>query len=449
VTKPVVLVFVRPYLVNDFRRMTAPLEGSFSFRFFTDGHCPGTEDHRAAFYRLVDSPNCPNILTEEEEAQVTQRCRYLRNLPNPLALRICRAMAVVLSEKIQDIGPAVVLSHWVDEYANHILSLLAKKSQVRHISFAASFFSQYVQFLVGSSGRPFRFRSVDLAEAQRVIETVMKPRFRQNYGIREDYSFFRHLKQIARYRVKQVVFFVRSRIERDALRMHYACLPFIAERRRISDFPTEALFHSDWHRRIGDAKGAGRKVVFVPLAYFPECSTDYWMDDLSILAYEKTLLSICNALSSQYHVVVKEHLHMLGCRSCQFLEALSQLENVSSVPPMAYSNDVINEVDAVIVGAGSIGIEATVRGKPLLTYCPNSYWFNPAVNGILNVSEISDWPEQIHSHLASHSAGSHQAPQHFVASCLESSGGATDGGSVWPHCKPEHLQQALTVALTN
>ena len=63
---PVVLVFSRAYIADEFRDNVAPLQDEFDFRFLCDGRKPGTEDTRARFYHHWRTESKYAGLSEEE-----------------------------------------------------------------------------------------------------------------------------------------------------------------------------------------------------------------------------------------------------------------------------------------------------------------------------------------------------------------------------------------------
>jgi hypothetical protein len=247
--------------------------------------------------------------------------------------------------------------------------------------------------------------------------------------------------------VKQVVFAARARLQRDPLHMHYACLPFVVERRRWSDFPSLDDFHGDWRARLeATRQGAAKPVLYFPLGYFPEATIDYWIGNRRALQYERTVLDICRTLAPHFTVVVKEHLHMLGARSTAFYRQIRDLPQVISVPPLEYSNDVLAAADTVLMGAGSIGVEAYIRGKAIVSFCDTSYWF-PYANALhVDLDDLGQWPQHIAQKIAGHVEPTPQQRLEFIRQCLRSTMRQLRPGKRWPICNPQDLAQALATA---
>ena len=404
-------------------------------------------DTRARFYERLATAVRPAGFSAEEELDVLERCRLLRNLPRPRALQMLRAMASVLAEELETFDAQAVLSHMVDDYATHLLAELARRRGIVYAGFAYSYFPGKVQVTAFGNGAPLDAREPTDDEVSEVLQQISERTFRQNYLQKDSYTRLRHVKAMLRYRVKQVVFKAMARWHRDPLHMHYACLPYVVERRRWRDFPASGDFHVDWRSQLEQARsGAGRAIVYFPLGYFPEATIDYWIEDRRILRYEEVVLEICRTLAPQVTLVVKEHLHMLGARDTAFYRAMRDIPGVISVPPLEFSNDVLAAADVVLMGGGSIGVEAYIRGKAVASFCDSSYWFAHADAAPLDLARIGDWPHAIRRKIQTHAEPTPSERVAFIRQCLRSTMRQQRPGAVWPICEPDDLSALLATA---
>ncbi|HWX30699.1 MAG TPA: hypothetical protein VNZ53_25070 [Steroidobacteraceae bacterium] len=444
-----VLVFCRPYLIEDFRANVAPLSGSCDFRFLSDGHCPGVTDTRKRFYSRLGTVSPVRGLNAELELDVLSRCRYLRNLPQTQARNMIRAMASVLSEELDTFRPRAVLSHMVDDYTTQLLSELARLREITYVGYSYSYFPGKVQATRFGNGEPHDLREPGDEEVRATLERISQRTFRQNYLQKDTYTRARHLRAMLRYRMKQVAFAFKAWSERDPLHVHYGCLPYVVERRHWRDFPSPTDFHADWRERIRSASvaAAERPILYFPLGYFPEATINYWIEDRRFLEYERVVLAICAVLGSRFRVVVKEHLHMLGGRSPLFYRALRDIPGVISVPPLEFSNDVLGMCDIVLMGAGSIGVEAFIRGKPIASICDRSYWFSHARATFVDLSELETWPQILRDAIRAYVEPTEQERFEFVRQCLRSTMRMQRAGRRWPICEPGDLELALRAGL--
>jgi hypothetical protein len=445
---PRVLVFCRPYLLDDFKENVAPISAAYDFRFVTDGRSAGAAETRQRFYARLGSVARDPGLTADREINVLSRCRYLRNLPRQLAIDMIRAMSSVLTEELDTFLPGVVLSHMVDDYVTHLLAELSRLRGIVYVGYAYSYFPGKIQVTRYDGGEPHDMREPSDDEVRRTLEQISLRTFRQNYLQKDTYSRARHLKAMLRYRVKQIVFAYRAKVEKDPLHVHYGCLPYVVERRHWSDFPVPSDFHADWRQKIqSDSPNSNdRPIVYFPLGYFPEATIDYWIEDRSFLSYESAVLRICAVLGEHFRVVVKEHLHMLGGRSPVFYRALRDTPGVISVPPLEFSNDVLGMCNIVLMGAGSIGVEAFIRGKPIASVCSRSYWFSHARATGINLSELATWPEVLRRAIRTYVLPTEHEKFEFVRQCLRSTMRTLRSGKRWPICEPDDLELALNAA---
>lgn len=444
--KPRIFIFCRPYLVADFRENVAPLSGEFEFSFLTDGRCPGTPDTRADFYEALRTRVTCTELTSADEKNVRLRCRLLRNIDREQALALMHAMASVICRKLDELRPRAILSHLVDEYIIHLVALLAAKRDIRFVNYFASYFPGRVQLTQHAHGVAFDVYEPDDGEVDQALNLVQQPRFRQNYNQRANYTASRHLFNVCRYNVKRLVFFMKGAVQRDPWNLHYRVTPHVAERRRWQDFPAQRDFHDRWQDRLErSAAERGGPTVYLPLAYFPEATTDYWVLNTRIIEYERRVLEMVNALAGGRDgtVVVKEHLHMMGARNRKLYTALMEIPNVISVHPMEYSNEVLDRCDGVVMGSGSVGIEATVRGKPVFSYCNTSYWFDASHAVFLDLDCIDSWGDVVRKELIKYRPNSPAENKAFIRDCLRSNVLARGSGRIWPLIDVAALRTAL------
>ena len=109
----------------------------------------------------------------------------------------------------------------------------------------------------------------------------------------------------------------------------------------------------------------GRAFVYFPL----HVSNDYkiarvvphWSDQVSVIA------QVADALPSGYDVVVKEHPLAIGRTSLETLVRIARIPNVRIVPPETSSHALIREASAVTVISSTVGLEALLYAKPVVT----------------------------------------------------------------------------------
>lgn len=137
---------------------------------------------------------------------------------------------------------------------------------------------------------------------------------------------------------------------------------------------------------------------------------------------------------------------MLGARSPSFYRILRDTPGVISVPPLEFSNQVLGLADLVLLGAGSIGVEASVRGRPIASFCRRSYWFSASRATYVSLADLQSWPALLREEIATHVEPTPQERFEFVRECLRSTLREERPGKRWPMCHPGDLLNALRIA---
>jgi hypothetical protein len=444
-----ILVFSRSFLAEEYRRNLDIVDGEYDFTFLSDGKKTGNRDLRKQFYAGLASSAQSLELTPEDIVDVTSRCRLLRNIAPEQAQKMAHAMALAIAHELDLIKPQAILSQMVDEYVTHLLCLLSAKRGIRYLGYAYSYFPGKVQITEGAHGRGFEFRVPSAEEVEEVYQAVSKRVYRQNYQQPEEYTKLQHIKYMFRHHVKRIVFWAKGKIESDPWNLHYSVLPYAADRRRLSDFPIPSHFCSDWQAKLLSEKmrRPGLPIVYIPLGYFPESTIDYWTMDRRILQYHAVILDIAKTLSENCIVIVKEHVHMVGARNPKLYDDIMALSGVISVNPNEFSNDVLLASDIVLMGAGSVGVEATLRDVPVVSFCPTSYWFAASGATALDLSEVRKWRSQIDEALSAYQPMTESEKRDFIRKCLQSTARPRGHGKRWPLIEQADMRLILDTAL--
>ena len=104
--------------------------------------------------------------------------------------------------------------------------------------------------------------------------------------------------------------------------------------------------------------------------YFPL----HVVDDYKILrviphAHDQASLveQVAAALPHGYDLVLKEHPMSIGRNPLTLLRRLARIPNVRIVAPRCSSHELIRDAAAVVVISSTVGLEALLYGKPVLT----------------------------------------------------------------------------------
>jgi hypothetical protein len=107
-----------------------------------------------------------------------------------------------------------------------------------------------------------------------------------------------------------------------------------------------------------------------PFVYFPVHVIDDFKIELLIphCADQEFLIKlVADSLPQGYDVVLKEHPLSLGRNPVSMLRRLSRMENVRLVHPETSSHELIQRAEAVTVISSTVGLEALMYDKPVMT----------------------------------------------------------------------------------
>ncbi len=448
--RPKLLVFCRNYLIPDFHEIFDPLLEKYDIKYLTDQYCKfGTEDTRKPFYDFLKNEKLCSELDQDTENDVIARCRLLRNLNRKQSSRMLHAMANVIGDVIEKTKPDLIFTHMVDEYILHLFCILAARRKIPYASYCGSYFPGHALIFDSQNGSALPFRSPEEAEVQKVLEQISPVDFRQNYNQVKSYSIWQHLRLLIRYAAKKIIFLFKSFFEKDPWGVHYKIVPYCADRRRLTDFPNMDNFVIDWQSKLSELKTSfpEKVVLYMPLAYSPEATTDYWIDNTSIIDYNNKVIEIIKTLALNCIVLVKEHTHMMGARDASLHRVLKSIDFVISIHPNALGNEVLLRSNAVILGSGSVGVEAFLRDRPVFSYCENAYWFTFSKANYLDLDNIPEWTNQIKKALPSYSPASNEEKKRFVFDCLKSTLRTRPNGRRWPLLDTKDLDLLVTCLL--
>lgn len=299
-------------------------------------------------------------ISEAEIDDVINRCRLLRNLTINNARRHVWAMGTAIGDAFDRCCPKLVLSLTVDSFVMDLLRLTAQARGVRFFGFIGTFVNGY--YRLSARGEPNFNAAADISVVSELKEKLLKddyaPAFNAKSISRPRRSVFRRwAANIARV----PYFWLKRMSSGDYYNYHY----WVSQTVSASQFhlyPPRDPGNASWADRIGSES---RPSLYIPLQMFPECTIDYWCQDVRVIDYYEVLDQLVDKLSTRFHVLVKEHPSVMGSRPSGFYSSLSRDKRVTVVPTYVPSNEVLRKVDGVVVWTGSVGFESMLRGKPV------------------------------------------------------------------------------------
>jgi hypothetical protein len=138
----------------------------------------------------------------------------------------------------------------------------------------------------------------------------------------------------------------------------------------------------------------GEKFVFFPLQIQPEASTSirgkWFSNQLSLIE------NISRSLPCNYKLYVKEHVRNFSKRPFRFHKEIKKFPNVRLITPFAKTIDLIKKSSLVTTITGTVGWEAVILQKPVITF--GEVFYN-VFDEVDELSEISKLPMLIEKKL--------------------------------------------------
>jgi len=153
--------------------------------------------------------------------------------------------------------------------------------------------------------------------------------------------------------------------------------------------------------------------AFFPLHYEPEVAlllqAPYFTDQIHLIK------QIARSLPVQYKLVVKEHPIMAEYRPRSYYKKMKKIHNVKLVSPALSSFDIIPAAKLVTTITGSVGYEAALFRKPVISF---GHWFYNTLNSVVRCSAIESLPYLIKDRLENFHPNDDEL-QIYIAALLE------------------------------
>ena len=370
-----------------------------------------------------------------------KRCRVLRSMNKDIALLHLYSMKKAVSNTFDREKPDIVISEVIDQYLIDLIRLESEKRSIPFFGLVVSFVNGY--FRITSRGEKGVGRSVSKVEVNNVIKRMENVNYTPKFVSRTDTNirwYVEIAKRVVSNWARIPYFFFKRVLSKQRYNYHYWASQISAVN-NLHICPFFWLGNKKWKDKI---RKINKTIIYHPLQMYPEATIEYWCECLDDIEYDKKLIRIVNSMKGDFHFLIKEHPNVIGGRKLGLYRALLALDNITFIPTESNSNDVIEKSDAVLVWTGSVGFEAALRGKPVLTVCEPYYAFGnkfKKINEHTSNSEISVFIRNNSSEL------SYDDKYALVSNLLSVlRPGHYINDSSWSKLNSEHLQQALDIA---
>ncbi|MBI3631648.1 MAG: hypothetical protein HY219_02175, partial [Candidatus Staskawiczbacteria bacterium] len=187
--------------------------------------------------------------------------------------------------------------------------------------------------------------------------------------------FFLHWKNYFKY--KNI--FIYHDATRDPFRFYYQKIRRILRQwRGLNDLYSLPNYQEDY--------------VFYPLHYEPEISiqvqSPFYFDQVSLLRY------ISRSVPLHFKIYVKDHPQTPFNRPRSYFKEILKLPNVKLIDHRTSSFELIKNTKIVLTISGTAGFEASLLGKPVITF--GGVFYN-ILSGVTRIHEIEKLPDIVNN----------------------------------------------------
>lgn len=334
---------------------------------------------------LYQSPNEQQYFSTDISEDIRMRCRFLRSLEKELANKLINNLAFGINKLFKGLQIDAVVGGLVDCYTQDVLERIIGQYKIPYISFVGHFFSGYCR--ISSRGELNNMpRVITKEEIKTVSDQILADSYVPGFKLNKRKNVYHMMYYYGRELIKKHVYFpIRKAIENDYLNYHYNTT-------LSSGWTLSSVISKDINKyfyTLHDIPVVNYdNCVYMPLHFTPEGTVDYWVDNPKFALYEETILKIASDTHSHIKLIIKEHPAMYLRRNINFYKRLRSFENVILIHPYESSNSLLKKIENILVFTGSVGIEALIRNKRVLTFSENYY--SKLHPNIFKISRVGD-----------------------------------------------------------
>jgi len=368
-----VIVYTRPRIKTFFHELANHIACFDNVQFMSDHK--GEEEICIMDYYYKAKDDIEHHRAKERHAfdfeRIALRCRYLRSLPKAEAILKARAMTLALERIIEKYQPDVIFGMVMDSYVLDITDLIMRARNSQYVGFLNNMINGYSRLTA-------RGELIQLNEpSMEMIENALNALGASHYVPNMQKDFMWNTSPISMYftkyikeKIKIIYYVFKKIIDRDPDNFYYNT---VAAKSCMSCRSVDQIFfrrfeEKNWLQKINAAKTNQKLIVYLPLQFYPECSVDYWGTQIQFSSFYSVVEKMIANTYSKMILLVKEHPSAMGLRKSKFYEQFSRNENIHLIPFDVSSNEVIEKSDMVLTWTGSVGVEAIMRDKPLMTF---------------------------------------------------------------------------------
>ncbi len=318
-----------------------------------------------------------------EILEVVSRCRALRHIPFVRAKKLI-VRAYLFFERFYSSHPLLklVVCGAIDNYVMDIMQRVGQRYNVCFLGVTDSFMSPTYK-LISLRGEANDFTRVDESEVSEVF-TTLKGRFVSPIIPSRTKALKSAMYDVGSYCYRYIVRYLVKHRLLGRLEYEYQFAPLLSRVNSLRDILGIRFLQKSLPMLC---KENGTRYAYIPMHYYPEATTDYWIADLYHVDYYVSLYDTIRQLKSMgFEVVVKEHPAFYLARAPEIYRKILEFGSIL-ISPFVATKDILNTVDLVVVWNGSTGIEALIEGVPIVKIT-NSYYGDGIISGLASTKAL-------------------------------------------------------------
>lgn len=298
--------------------------------------------------------------------KIINACRGLRNISFTEALEYITKAYVFFDKFFKDnTNLKMIVSGPIDNYVTDIMVVVGEMHGVVFLGISNSFLSSEYRILNlrGDIEHTLIKEELSVEDIKKIICNKNKAVINKDYHTKFLARVFQNIKDVLKVIFRYYIMFkVFGQIGYE----------YRFAKQIKSTFKLRNIIHLLYYEQIKKLLPHTKK-VYMPLHWFPEATTDYWVKDTFDVNYYQSLFDTIRLYQNNgWEVLVKEHPLFVFSRENETYNLLRNL-GVKILSPYVHLNDLLSLVDEVVVWNGSVGIEALVLNKKVSAVIDNYY----------------------------------------------------------------------------
>lgn len=302
-----------------------------------------------------------NPLSKEELDDIVPRCRFIREMPRDKAEILAGAGFLAWREILADNAYDCVCTLLIDAFVYDTLARAAKSLGIPALSPVSTNVPGHIRFTVrGEMLGTLDDSDVDAADFESFLAKLSEPSYRPEWV----FGTSSGADKTARTRLlvdsmKRLPYFLYRVVKRDPLSFSFS--PWGYQMKLM--MASSARYSATLDMERFAAKPLPEGYALIPLQFYPEASTDYWIPELPMTDHHETVLKLVEALRGTLPVVIKEHPVAVGRRSARFLRKLMSYDHVYFAPLLYPMGSLVSDAELIIGSASTTMLQGICLGK--------------------------------------------------------------------------------------